>query len=219
MSALGEWWAGIQRDTAAKAQLIRTVFWLYPAALIMLGLFAFFLWRREVIGDSVFRLILILNIPVAFLLVLSVSHGIGRFSEGLVRVMHGAGNIPPGPAFSIEDGMVTRGDYLQAREALQSRLSGGRDDLAIQLRLAELSARWLRDAPAAEQWYLAARRGSPSLDQQAAICNGLIELYRVGGRGGRLQVELARFISLFPGTRAAEGARRELRELKEGEPA
>jgi len=45
--------------------------------------------------------------------------------------------------------------------------------------------------------------------------NGLIDLYRKMGRTARLKVELARFVDRYRGSALAEGAARELRELKE----
>jgi hypothetical protein len=45
--------------------------------------------------------------------------------------------------------------------------------------------------------------------------NGLIDVYRKLGRTGRLMVELARFVDRYQGSALAEGAARELRELKE----
>jgi hypothetical protein len=214
MNGLREWVAGMQRDSAAQAQFIKTVFYLYPAALIMLGFFAFFLWDQEFISKGVFQLLLVLNIPVALVLVLVVWQLVGGFSEGVAQILLGSGNLKPDPGFSIEEGMIARGEFQQARETLESRLTGGPDDVAVQLRLAQLSSRQLRDPPQAERWYLAARQAGGSDRQRATVGNGLIDLYRASGQSGRLMVELARFAEAWPGTRAAEDARRELQDLK-----
>lgn len=210
-----EWLAGLRRDSAAQAQFLKTVFWLYPTALIMLGALAFFLWQSGLIGDLAFGIALVVNFPVAFLLVLAVWELLGRFSEGVAQMLYAGGNLPPGPSFSLEESMIVRGEYHQARATLEARLGHGPDDAAVQLRLAELNARWIKDPGSAERWYLAARKGAIGDRERAAIANGLIDLYRASGQTGRLMSELSRFAAAWPGTRAAEDARRELRHLKE----
>lgn len=218
MNGLREWVAGMQRDSAAKAQFIKTVFYLYPAALITLGFLAFFLWDKEIISKGVFQLLLVINIPVALVVVLVAWDLVGRFSEGLAQVLLGSGNLKPDPGFSIEEGMIARGEFHQARETLESRLTGGPDDITVLLRLAQLASRQLRDPQQAERWYLAARQGGGNDRQRATVGNGLIDLYRSSGQSGRLMAELARFAEAWPGTRAAEDARRELQELKREMP-
>lgn len=218
MSGLREWVAGMQRDSAAKAQFLKSVFYLYPAALVMLGFLAFFLWDREVISRGAFHLLLIINIPVALVVVLVVWQLVGSFSEGLAQVLLGGGNLKPDPGFSIEEGMIARGEFHQARETLESRLTGGPDDIAVQLRLAQLASRQLRDPQQAERWYLAARQAGGNDRQRATVGNGLIDLYRASGQSGRLMVELSRFVEAWPGTRAAGDARRELQALKREMP-
>lgn len=216
MIEIRAWLAAMQRDSAAQAQFIKTVFWLYPTALIMLGFLAFFLWDRGVISDVAFRVILLVNIPVAFVLVLVVWEGLGRLSEGVAQVLYAGGNLTPNPAFSIEEGMITRGAYLDARETLEGRLDGGPLDATVQLRLADLNARWIKDLVAAERWYLEARKRGGDDRHQVAVANGLIDLYRSSKQTGRLMAELARFAEAYPRTRAAGDARRELQELKRG---
>jgi hypothetical protein len=80
--------------------------------------------------------------------------------------------------------------------------------------MADLLERYLNDAAGAEQLYLEVRRLNPDRRQEVAAANGLIDLYRRTGRWTRLKVELARFAGRYPGTAAAAGAARELRELK-----
>jgi len=202
------------RDTAQQAQLIRTTFWLYPTAVIMLGVFAFWLKQEGWISPAAFNIALLINIPVAWLMVLGVDRLVRGASEGLVQVLHAGGNIKPDPAFSLEDSLVIRGQVDAARATLEARLTGGPEDTAVRLRLADLHGRTLRDPVTAQRWYLEARRGQCDDRQEAAIANGLIDLYRASGQRGRLMVELARFAERWPGTRAAEDARRELREMK-----
>ena len=49
------------RDTAQQAQLIRTAFWLYPTALIMLGVLAFWMKQQGWISPLAFNVALVVN--------------------------------------------------------------------------------------------------------------------------------------------------------------
>ena len=83
------------RDTAQQAQLIRTAFWLYPTALIMLGVLAFGMKQQGWISPLAFNVALVVNIPIAWFLVLGVDRLVGGAAEGLVQVLHAGGNIKP----------------------------------------------------------------------------------------------------------------------------
>jgi hypothetical protein len=69
----------------------------------------------------------------------------------------------------------------------------------------------------AERLYLEIRAAQPPATGQELLraANGLIDLYRKMGRTDRLKVELARFAARYRGTPLADGAARELRELKD----
>jgi hypothetical protein len=135
-------------------------------------------------------------------------------AEGVVQGATAGGSAPRQPRFSLEESMIARGAFEDARDTQESRLDQGSDHLAIQLRLAELCSRQLRDPSGAEHWYLAARQTGGDEGQRITIANGLIDVYRSTGQSGRLMVELARFAEAWPGTRAAQDARRELQDLK-----
>jgi len=67
--------------------------------------------------------------------------------------------------------------------------------------------------------YLEIRTAQPPADarQQMRAANGLIDVYRKMGRTDRLKVELARFVDRYRGTAFADGAARELKDLKDAD--
>ncbi|MDZ4675536.1 MAG: hypothetical protein SGI84_13870 [Gemmatimonadota bacterium] len=205
------------RDSAEQAQLIRTAFWLYPTALIMLGVLAFWLREQGLISALTFKVALVVNIPLAGGAVLGVNHLVSRAAQGLTQVLTGAGNLKPDPSFSLEDALIARGQTETARATLEARITGGHEDTAVRLRLADLHARILRNLPAAERWYQEARSGVCDGRQQAAILNGLIDLYRASGQRGRLMTALSRFAATYPATRAGRAARDELLDMKQAQ--
>lgn len=207
------------RDSAEQAQLIRTAFWLYPIAVIMLGVLAFWLREQGLISPLAFKVAMVLNIPLAGVVVLGVNQLVGRAAQGLAQVMTGSGNLRPDPSFSLEDSLIARGQYEAARATLEARIGSGTEDTAVRLRLADLHARVLRNPAEAERWYLEGRKGACDDRQQAAILNGLIDLYRASGQRGRLMTELARFAATYPDTRAGGAAREELIAMKREQPA
>jgi len=71
----------------------------------------------------------------------------------------------------------------------------------------------------AERLYLEVRDAGPPANarEQLRATNGLIDLYRKLGRIGRLKVELARFVDRYRGSPLANGAARELKELKDAD--
>jgi len=215
VTGLGEAYAALRRDTAARAQLIQAVGWLAPVFWLGLWLVARVLRDRGHLGPAGYARVLVLNVVLALVLAMIASRVFRLAAQGLVQVATGSGNLKPDPSFSLEEAMIARGNIDAARATLQARLTGGPEDTAVRLRLADLEARIRRDPAEAERWYLEARRGPCDDRQKAAIANGLIDLYRVSGQSGRLMAELSRFAAAWPGTRAAEDARRELRQLKE----
>lgn len=206
------------RDVAEQAQLLKLALWLYPTAVIMLGVLALMMREQEWISPLAFRIILVVNIPLAGVIVLAVWFVVGRAAEGLAQVVYAGGNIKPEISFSLEDSMIARGEFEAARVTFEARLTGGTEDTAVRLRLAELHTRHLRQPAEAIRWLQEARRGPCDDRQQAAVANGLIDLYRATGERGRLMVELARFAELYPNTRAGADAREELRRLKTETP-
>jgi len=208
----------LRRDSANAVQFLRTVGYIWPLTSFGIIFAAYLYLDQERISSARFWVVAALSIPAGLALALLTWQVLERASAGLVQVVTAGGNLARGPSYSVEEAMIVRGEYSQARETLESRLDGGPGDIQVHLRLADLNARWLKDAAAAERWYLAARSGARDEQQEAAIANGLIDLYRSTGQGGRHMVELARFANRYPGTRAGEQARQELRALKQDLP-
>ncbi len=214
MINLGEIRAGLRRDVALRAQIIQAVGWLAPVFWIALWLVARVLRDRGYLGPEGYWWLLRINVLLAVGLGLVAARLFRIAAEAVGQGATAGGSAPRQPTFSLEESMIARGAFQDARETLESRLDQGPDDLAVQLRLAELCSRQLRDSSGAERWYLAARRTGGDERQRMMIANGLIDVYRASGQSGRLMGELARFAEAWPDTRAAADARRELQDLK-----
>lgn len=205
----------LRADSAEAVFFIRTLFYIWPTAIVAGVFLAYFLLDKERISPAGFWVMSLLSVPGGLLFGLATFWLLGSASRGFTQVILAGGNIRPEPAFSLEESLIARGELLHARAALEDRLASGEDTLAVQLRLADLNARLIRDPVAAERWYLAVRSGTADDRQRWAATNGLIDVYRASGQRGRLMVELARLADTWPTTRGAEDARRELRELKQ----
>lgn len=206
--------AGVQRDSALRAQLLQAIGWLGPVFWLAIWLAARVLRDRGHLGEAGYGWLVRLGVPLAILLALVAASLFRRIAEAMVGAISASGAQPAGPAFSLEEAMIARGEYRQARATLEARLGpGGRDDAAVHLRLADLCLRHLADPDAAERALLAARRAAGA-EEPVAIGNGLIDLYRARDDRGRLMVELARFASRWGTTPAGRAAREELRQLK-----
>ncbi len=207
--------ARLRDDSAEAVFLIRTLFYIWPTSIVAGVFLAYFLLDKERISATGFWVMSLLSVPAGLLFGLGTYWLLGATSRGFVQVIFAGGNIRPDPSFSLEETLMARGEYLNARTALENRLATGEDTLAVQMRLADLNARLIRDPVAAERSYLAVRAGTADDRQRWAATNGLIDLYRASGQRGRLMVELGRLADTWPTTRGAEDARRELRELKQ----
>lgn len=207
--------ANLRQDSANAVQFLRTVWYLWPTTTFAIILTAYLYLDKERISPLAFWAWVVTAVPIGLLVALLAWFFLGQLSAGFIQVVHAGGNLRPGPVFSLEEAMIARGDFQDARDTLAARLDGGPDDLAVHLRLAELHARWLKDPASAEVAYLTARKLGGDDRQRAAVANGLIDLYRGSGQTGRLMIELARFAKAYPTTRAGEDARRELQALKE----
>jgi hypothetical protein len=210
--------AWLRADSAEAVFFLRTLFYVWPTTIVAGVFLAYFLLDQERISPTGFWVMSLLSVPGGLLFGLGTFWLLGSTSRGFTQVILAGGNIRPDPSFSLEESLMARGDFLNARDALEDRLRTGEDTTAVQLRLADLHARLIRDPLAAERWYLAARSGAPTDQDRWAVTNGLIDLYRASGQQGRLMVELARLADTWPTTRGAEDARRELRELKQALP-
>jgi len=143
--------------------------------------------------------------------------GLGSRSAGdhFVKAITAAGGLPQPESFSYQDSLIIRGKPDAAREAYEAHLVSHPDDLNARLALARLWREQLGRPDRAEELYLEARRSQPSLEQEFAIANALIDLYRASGQLGRELSELARFADRFAGTDAGAAAKAAVNRLKE----
>lgn len=146
-----------------------------------------------------------------------VWRGSAAAADRLVRTITASGGTSPSPSFSYAESLVASGNPQQARRVYEARLREAPGDLNARLALARLWRDHLGDAGKAEQLYLQARGLGPTVDQEFAIGNALIDLYRGQGDRGREMTELARFAERFAGTQAGAGARSALQRLKSSE--
>ncbi len=141
----------------------------------------------------------------------------GLASRSLVQMLTAAGNIKRAASFSYEESLVARGRYAEAEESYRSHVAAQPGDLDARLALAALHRDHLEDPVGAERLLLEARHLGPSSQQEFAIGNALIDLYRATRQLGRELAELARFAHRFGNTEAGRGAREALRRLKAGD--
>lgn len=201
-------------DLADQAHLAKIAFWFGPSAFIMLSALWYFLAEKQMIPGWLAVVLTILNIPLVVLGVILIHRGTIHASEGLVKTLYSAGNIPPPPSYPRQDVMIVRGQYREAAEYFRDHLTVEPADNEARLRLADLLEKHLGDPAEAERLYLEVRRHQPTAGHEMRAANGLIDLYRKEGRRDRLAVELARFADRYRGTPGAEAASRLLQELK-----
>ncbi len=206
-------------DAAERAQLMRVVVYFGPPCFFMLSLLWFFLVAKGIIPGWLFVVLLALNIPLTAAGVFLIHGGTSLASQGLVKTIFAAGNIPPPPTYPRQETLIVRGQYREAAEYYRDHLTINPDDNEARLRLADLYEKHLDDAASAEALYLEVRRMQPTPRHEAMAANGLIDLYRKTGQRGRLMVQLARFAERYRGSPAAAEAARLLRELKEEDEA
>ena len=206
-------------DAAERAQLMRVVVYFGPPCFLMLSLLWYFLVAKGVIPGWLFVVLLVLNIPLTAAGVFLIHGGTSLASQGLVKTIFAAGDIPPPPTYPRQETLIVRGHYAEAAEYYRDHLTINPDDNEARLRLADLYEKQLDEAASAEALYLQVRRLQPTPRHEAMAANGLIDLYRKTGQRGRLMVELARFAERYRGSPAAAEATRLLNELKEEDRA
>jgi len=135
--------------------------------------------------------------------------------ERIVKVITATGDLPPAPSFSFQESQAIRGNLDVARAAYEAQLHAEPGDLNSRLALARLWRDLLNDPREAEMHYLESRHWSPTPEQELAIANALIDLYRKRGDRGKEMAELARLADRCAGTLAGEQARSALRRLKQ----
>jgi tetratricopeptide (TPR) repeat protein len=159
--------------------------------------------------------IVLLGLFLGFPLGVVVGLGSRMAGEQLVKTITASGGLPQPESFSYQEALVMRGMPDAAREAYEAHLATHPDDLNARLALARLWREKLGRPDCAEALYLEARRSKPSPEQEFAIGNALIDLYRASGQLGREMAELARFAERFAGTNAGAAAKGALQRLKE----
>jgi hypothetical protein len=202
-------------DPADGIQLLRVAAWFGPACFTMLSALWFFLRAKGWIGDGVFIVLMVLNLPITIAGIFAIHRTVGSAAVGLVHTVYAVGDIPPAPSYSAQETMIVRGRYDDAAESFRAIIAERPEELDARLALARLEDK-MNDPTGAERLYQEVRGAEPPPNprQVMAAANGLIDLYRRTGRTDRLKVELARFADRYRGTRAAEHATRELLELK-----
>lgn len=204
-------------DSADRAQLMRVAVFFGPACFVMLSFLWYFMMMKEWIPGWLFPLLVVLNVPITVAGIFAIHRAVGAASTGLVKTIFAAGDIAPPPTYPRQDVFIVRGQYEAAAEAFRDHLQIAPADQEARLRLAQLLETHLKGYNEAERLYLELRRAEepPATPQQLMrAANGLIDLYRKTGRIDRLKVELARFVDCYRGTPHANGAARELQELK-----
>lgn len=187
-----------------------------PVCFFFLSLLWYFMLDQKWISPLVFVILLLLNIPFTILAVVAIHRSVGSIAVGVVKTIFADGDIPPPPTYPRQDVLIVRGKYGEAAECFRDHLRIEPGDHEARLRLAHLLEMQLQAYDEAERLYLEIRRAQPPADarQQMRAANGLIDLYRKVGKGDRLKAELARFVERYQGSAVAEGAKRELLELK-----
>lgn len=187
-----------------------------PVCFFMLSMLFYFLKEKGFVSSGVFVLLLLLNLPITAALVFAIHRSVGAISVGMMKTMMAAGDIAPAPTYPRQDVLIAQGKYAEAADWFRDHIRIEPDDHEARLRLAMLLEMHLQGFDEAEQLLLKIRNAQPPGDarQLMQAANHLIDLYRKTGRTDRLKVELARFVATYRGSAQAEGAARELKELK-----
>ncbi len=207
-------------DPTDALRLFRVAAWFVPACFTMLSSLWFFMLNNGWISGGVFVVLLILNLPIAIAGAFAIHRAVGSTAVLMVKTMFADGDIPPPPTYPRQDVLIVQGKYAEAADWFRDHIRIEPGDHEARLRLAHLLEMQLQGFDEAERLYLEIRDAEPPADkrEQLRAANGLIDLYRKLGRTGRLKVELARFVARYQGSSLADGAARELKELKEIDP-
>jgi tetratricopeptide (TPR) repeat protein len=207
-------------DATDVIRLFRVATWFGPACFIMLSFLWGFMWEKGWISGGVFVFLLVLNLPITIAGILLIHRAVGDVSVFMVKTMFADGDIPPPPTYPRQDVLIVQGKYAEAAEWFRDHLRIQPGDHEARLQLAHLLEMRLKGYEEAERLYLEVRNAEPAATprEQMRATNGLIDLFRKLGKTGRLKVELARFVERYRGSRLAEGAARELKELKAADP-
>lgn len=203
-------------DAADRAYLLKVAVHFGPACFVILSFLWYFMQQKGWISGSLMLLLVVLNVPLTIAGIFAINHAVGRAATGVVRTIFAAGDIAPPRTYPRQDVLIVQGKYAEAADWFRDHIRIEPDDHEARLRLALLLETHLKAYDEAEQLLLKIRNATPPGDarQLMQAANHLIDLYRKTGRTDRLTVELSRFVDRYRGSPQADGAARELKELK-----
>lgn len=203
-------------DAADRAHLLKVAVFFGPACFVIVSMLWYFMAEQGWIPGWLAAVLTLLNIPLTIAAIFAIHRTVGAASTGFVKTIFAVGDIAPPRTYPRQDVLLSQGKYAEAADWFRDHLRIEPDDHEARLRLAQLLETHLKEYDEAERLYLEIRGAEPPADKnrQMRAANGLIDLYRKAGRTDRLKVELARFADRYRGTPLADGATRELKELK-----
>jgi tetratricopeptide (TPR) repeat protein len=207
------------RDSSDAIGLMRVMAWFVPACFTMLGFLWYFMLSKGWIPPALCVVLIALDLPLSILGAILIHRAVGNTAVRIVETIYAVGDIPPPPTYPRQDVLIVQGKYADAADWFRDHIRIEPHDHEARLRLAHLLEMSLKEYDEAERVYLDVRNAQPPANpnEQLRAANGLIDVYRKSGRAGRLKVELARFVERYRGSVLAEGAARELRELKDAD--
>jgi tetratricopeptide (TPR) repeat protein len=208
------------RDPTDAFRLMRVMAWFVPACNAMLGFLWYFMMDKGWIPTALFIVLVALDLPLSIIGAILIHRAVGDTAVLMVETIYAVGDIPPPPTYPRQDVLIVQGKYAEAADWFRDHLRIEPGDHEARLQLAHLLEMRLQEYDEAERLYLEIRNAQPPAkpNEQLRASNGLIDLYRKLNRTGRLKVELARFVDRYRGLALAEGAARELKELKTADP-
>jgi tetratricopeptide (TPR) repeat protein len=203
-------------DAADRAYLLKVAVHFGPACFVILSFLWYFMQQKGWIPGWLMLWLIVLNVPLTIAGIFAIHSVVGRAATGFVRTVFAVGDIAPPPTYPRQEVLIVQGKYAEAADWFRDHIRIEPHDHEARLRLALLLETHLKAYEEAEQLLLKIRNATPPGDarQQMQAANLLIDLYRKTGRTDRLIVELARFVDRYRGSPQAEGAARELKELK-----
>ena len=175
----------------------------------------FYLLSKDKVGPAGFLGVLFGGGLLGLLAGLTMYGVIGVAASGIIRMVTGAGNLPPAPSFSYQESLVMQGRHREAADAYRTHLALHPSDHVARLALAELYAGTLAQPADAEREYLAVRSGGAGGKLEFVAWQALIDHYARTGQRGKHLAELAKFAEQYRGTVDGAAAKRVLTELKE----
>lgn len=199
------------------AESLRTL----PAALAVGFVAAFFAGRAATahgLGPALGGLVVVLSAAAGFVTGLLAVRAIAMGAAAGVAgaVMPSGASTPSRADYSREDALLMQRDIAGALESLEARIAADPALADARLRAADIYGREGQDPLRAEVLFREVQRiPGVSLRDDVYASNRLVDLYDGPlGNTGRALVELRRLIERYPGTRAADEARRGLTALK-----